>query len=135
MAMNFTLLKKRITPLYQIALCLVIGWVGMAVCQFINHEPAAEYFAAMVAIIFFVLINTVGSLAYPSFLRYTMPSFYLYLLLIAILFFSAKQISGISIWDLSIYRMMITSVSIFYFMAGALVRIMRVIYEAADSGF
>lgn len=135
MEINFTLLKKRITPLYQLALCLLIGWVGMLLCRFVHHEPAAEYFAAIIAIIFYVLINTIVSLAYTSFLRYTMPSFYLYILLIAILFFTAKQLSGISIWTLSIYKMMVFSISIFYFVVGGMVRIIRVIYEAADSGF
>lgn len=132
---NFTLLKKRITPLYQLAVAIIIGWAGMLVCRFVHHEPAAEYFAAMVAIIFYVIMNTIVSLAYTSFLRYTMPSFYIYILLVAVLFFTAKQLSGISIWTLSIYKMMLVSVSIFYFMVGVMVRVIRVIYEAAESGF
>ncbi len=107
----------------------------MLVCRFVHHEPAAEYFAAMLAIIFYVIMNTIVSLAYTSFLRYTMPSFYIYILLVAVLFFTAKQSSGISIWTLSIYKMMLVSVSIFYFMVGVMVRVIRVIYEAAESGF
>lgn len=107
----------------------------MLICRFVHHEPAAEYFAALVAIIFYVIINTIVSLAYTSFLRYTMPSFYIYILLVAILFFTAKQLSGISIWTLSIYKMMLVSVSIFYFMVGVMVRVIRVIYEAAEKGF
>lgn len=132
MELNFTLLKHRATPLYQLALALVVGWGGMVICKLVHAESGMEYFAAMVAIILFVLINTVVSLAYSSYLRYTLPSYYIYVALIVMLFLSAKLFSGISIWTLPIYRNMVTSVSIFYLVVSTLVRVIRIIYEAAE---
>jgi hypothetical protein len=61
-----------------------------------------------------------------------MPSFYIYIALVIVLFLSAKFFSGISIWTLSIYRNMLTSVSIFYLIISVLVRGLRLIYEAAE---
>src|SRR5690349_21271864 len=131
MELNFTLLKHRATPFYQVALALVVGLGGMVICKVIHAESGSEYFAAMVAIILFVLINTVVSIAYSSYFRYTVPSYYIYVGLVAVLFLSAKLFSGISIWTLPIYRNMITSVSIFYLIVSTLVRLLRLIYEAA----
>ncbi len=132
MELNFTLLKHRATPLYQLALALVVGLGGMVICKMIPAESGTEYFAAMVAIILYVLINTVVSLAYTSYFRYTIPSYYVYITLVVILFLSAKLFSGISIWTLPIYRNMVTSVSIFYLVVSTLVRVLRLIYEAAE---
>ncbi|MES2622374.1 MAG: hypothetical protein V4615_16095 [Bacteroidota bacterium] len=132
MELNFTLLKQRATPLYQLALALAIGLGGMVVSKMVHAESGTEYFAAMVAIILYVLINTVVSLAYTSYFRYTIPSYYVYVALVVILFLSAKLFSGISIWTLPIYRDMVTSVSIFYLVVSTLVRVIRLIYEAAE---
>ena len=100
----------------------------MGICKVMNLQNGAEYFAAFIAIILFCLINIVVSLAYDSYLRYTVPCYYLYILLVVILFLSAKFLSGISIWSLYEYRMMLISISIFYFMASSMVRIVRVIF-------
>jgi hypothetical protein len=132
MELNFTLLKHKATPLYQFALALIVGLTGMLTCKVVEVKPGTEYFAAMIAIILYTLLNTVISVAYRSFLRYTMPSFYIYIALVVILFLSAKLFSGISIWTLSIYRNMLTSVSLFYLIISILVRGLRFIYEAAE---
>jgi hypothetical protein len=133
MEINFTLLKHKATPIYQFILALVVGLSGMFICRFVHVEPGTEYFAAMVGIILYSILNTVISVAYSSFLRYTMPSFYIYIALVAVLFLSAKMFSGISIWTLPIYRNMVTSVSLFYLIIGILVRALRLIYEAAEN--
>lgn len=133
--MNFTIVKKRATPLIQFIAALLVGWSGMAICKLLHLHNAEEYFAAFIAILFFCLINVVVSLAYDSYLRYTIPGYYLYVLLAAILLLSAKFISGISIWSLTEYRMMLVSISIFYLMASNLVRVMRLIYDAAEKEF
>ncbi len=131
---TFTIVKKRASPLIQVVFALVIGWTGMGICRLLHTHNGEEYFAAFIALILFSIINIVVSLAYESFLRYTMPSFYLYILLVAALFLSAKFLSGFSIWNLYEYRMMLISLSIFYFMASSMVRIIRVIYEASKNG-
>ena len=133
--LTFTIVKKRASPLVQLAVALLIGFIGMGICGLLHTNGSEEYFAAIVAVIFFCLINIVVSLAYESFLRYTIPSFYLYILLVAILFFTAKQLSGYSIWKLYEYKMMTTSVSLFYFIASVMVRAIRLIYEASSKGF
>ena len=125
---NFAIVKKWASPLIQFSVALIIAWVGMGICKVMNLQNGAEYFAAFIAIILFCLINIVVSLAYDSYLRYTVPCYYLYILLVVILFLSAKFLSGISIWSLYEYRMMLISISIFYFMASSMVRIVRVIF-------
>lgn len=132
MELNFTFFKRNATPFYQFAFALIVGIGGMLLCCALHTEKSTEYFAAMVGIILFTIVNTVVSIAHTSFLRYTMPSFYIYIALVAMLFLSAKFFSGISIWTLPIYRNMLTSVSIFYLIISVLVRVLRLIYEMAE---
>lgn len=134
MAMTFTFVRKRATPVVQTVIAFLIGISGMLICKSLGIEGASEYFCAYIALIFYCLINIVVSLAYENFLRYTMPSLYLYILLAVSLLLSAKLFSGISIWTLYEYRMMIIPISVFYFMASIFVRGIRFIYEAAEKG-
>lgn len=134
MQLGFTLIKRKATPLIQVAMCLVLGWVGMAGIHFLHVANAAEYYVAYVAIIFYCIMNTVISISAASFLRYTIPSWYLYILLVVLLLLSAKFLSGISIWDLWEFRMMLLSITIFYFVVSTMVRAIRFIYEVAESG-
>ncbi|MBK8657366.1 MAG: hypothetical protein IPN22_00415 [Bacteroidetes bacterium] len=134
MEITFTLVQKRITPLNQTFFALLVGLLGMLTCRFFHLPTASEYFAAHIAIIFFCLLNIVVSLAHSSFLRYTMPSFYLFIVLVAVLLLLAKFFSGISIWTLNEYRMMLIPIGIFYFMASLFSRGIRFIYEAAERG-
>lgn len=133
MAVNLTIAKQKATPINQALAALVIGLLGMALCKLLQIEGSYLYFAAMVGIILFTIINTVVSLNHANFLRYTVPSYYVYVVLVALLFLAAKGLSGISIWSLPIYRMMITSITIFFFISSTLVRIIRLIYEMAES--
>ena len=132
---NFTLVNQRANKTAQFAVSLTIGWLGMIVCKLSHANPGKEYFAGLIGIIFYAIINTVISLAHKSFFRYTLPSYYLYLFLVAILFLSAKFLSGISIWNLEEYRMMILSISVFYFIVSVAVRAIKYIYEAAEEDF
>ncbi len=132
---NFTIVKKRASPLVQFALAVLIGWAGMGICRLLHLEKGTEYFAAFIAIILFCLINVVVSLAYESFLRYTVLCWYLYILLVGLLLLSAKFSSGISIWNLYEFRMMLISVSLFYLLSSTMVRGIRLIYSAAEQGF
>ena len=133
-ANSFTI-KKYASPLIQFGISVLIGWVGIAVCKLLHLQQGAEYFAAFFAIILFCLASIVISLAYESYLRYTVPGWYLYMLLVGILLLSAKFASGISIWSLYEFRMMLISISLFYLLASTMVRGIRLIYSAAESGF
>ena len=128
---NFTLAKHRIGPLTQVAIALGLGWGGMLVCKLFNLAGAAPYFAAFIAIIFYALLNTVVSLAHASFFKYTVPSYYTFIGLLVVLLLTARYISGISIWKLEEYRMMVLSIVLFYAIASILVRAVKLIYEAA----
>jgi hypothetical protein len=128
---NFTLAKHRISPFMQVGIALGLGWLGMLICMVFHIAGASEYFAAFIAIIFYCLLNTVVSIAHPSFFRYTVPSYYLFIGLLIVLLLSARYTSGISIWNLEAYRMMLLSIVIFYAVASILVRAVRYIYEAA----
>ena len=132
---TFTIIKKRASPLIQFGFALSIGWAGIIICKLLQLHDAQEYFAALIALILFCLINVVVSLAYESYMRYTVPGYYLYILLVVILFLTAKFSSGISIWNLREYRMMLVSLSLFYLLASTMVRGIRLIIEAAESGF
>lgn len=132
---NFTLAKHRISPYMQLGLALGIGWLGMLVCKVMHIPGAGEYFAAFIAIVFYCLLNTVVSLAHPSFFRYTVPSYYLFILLLVLLLLSARYTSGISIWNLEAYRMMLLSIVLFYAIASILVRALRFMYEQAQNDF
>src|ERR1700761_6030848 len=112
--LNFTIAKKRFTLPLQFVVALLIGWVGMLICKFITGHPGKQFFAALIALIFYTIFNTIISLANDSYLRYTLPSYYIYIALVIILFLSARYLSGISIWTLHEYRMMMISLSIFY---------------------
>jgi hypothetical protein len=133
--LTFAIVKKRVSPLIQFAVALTIGLAGIAICRLLHTQSAEEYLAAFIGIIFFCLISIVVSLANESFLRYTMPCFYLYILLVGVLFLTAKHFSGVSIWKLYEYRNMLISLSLFYFVASCMVRIIRGIYELSKSGF
>ena len=130
---NFTLINHRVNPYIQVGIALAIGWIGMLICKLGNIPNASEYFAALIAIVFFCLLNTVVSLSHPSFLRYTVPSYYMFILLLAVLLLSARYTSGTSIWDLEIYRMMLLPIVLFYAIASLLVRGLRLLYEAAQN--
>jgi hypothetical protein len=110
---------------------LGIGWLGMLICKLFHIPGSPEYFAAFIAIIFYCLLNTVVSLAHPSFFRYTIPSYYLFIGLLIVLLLSARYTSGVSIWTLEEYRMMLLSIVVFYVMASILVRVVRYIYDMA----
>jgi hypothetical protein len=130
---KFTLVKRKASPVVQVVIALAIGWTGMLACKIFQLENSRAYFAAFVGIIFFCLINTVVSIAYNSFLRYTVISYYIYIGLVVVLLLSAKLFSGISIWKLESYRNMLVSISIFYLIASLMVRGIRYIYEIAES--
>lgn len=132
---NFTFIQRKATIGVQAAAALFIAFTGMGVCKLMELQPATEYFAALVGIIFYTLFNTIISIAHESFFKYTVPSFYMYAGLLVVLLLSSKFISGISIWDLYEYRNMVISISLFYFIISTLVRAVRFIYEMAESGF
>lgn len=131
--MNFTIVQRKATPLVQLAVALAIGWAGMAVVKLIHSPAGTEYFAAFLGIIFFTIINTVVSIANRSWIQYTLPSYGWYAIMVAVLFLSAKYLSGISIWNLWEYRMMLTSITLFYFVISTLVRAVRFILDMAES--
>lgn len=132
MDINFTLVQRKVNPLVQAGMGLLIGWAGMGIVKLTHQEPGTEYFAAFVAIIFFCLINTIVSLAHESYIRYTLPSYWLYILMVVLLLLSAKGLSHVSIWTVWEYRMMLLSISIFYVIVSTLIRGMRFIFEMAE---
>ncbi|MFN8298714.1 MAG: hypothetical protein U0T75_06375 [Chitinophagales bacterium] len=133
--MDFTIVRQRLTPLMQLVVALIVGWAGMLISKFTHQEVSTPYFAAFIGIIFFTIMNTVVSLANPSFVKYTVVSYGVYILLLALLLLSAKFVSGISIWDLWIYRMMTTSVTMFYVIVSILIRAVRFLFDIAQEDF
>ena len=129
---NFTIINKRATPLVQFIVCLLIGWLSIGVVRLLHFGSGTEYLASFLGIILFTIINTIVSIASDSYLKYTLPSYGFYIALVAVLFLTAKYVSGISIWNLWEYRMMFTSITMFYFIISTLVRAVRFLFDAAS---
>lgn len=113
----------------QVALAVAIGLVGMLTAHYGNFEKGTEYFAVLVAMIFYVLTNSIASISEGSIYKYTLPSIYSYIAFSAALLLLAKFMSGISIWNLWEYRMMVVSLTFFYFVLSFLVRVIRFVLE------
>lgn len=135
MPLDFTIAHKKFTPWRQVAATIIIALLGMLVVKFSTLPAEYEYFVVMVSLVFFSIFNTIISLANPSFFRYTVPSWYLYIAMAAVLLLTAKLLSGISLWDLWAYRNMLLSLTVFYFIISLLVRVIRGIYELGEKGF
>ena len=131
---NFAIARTRATPLIQAGFTLLLGWLGIGACRLFKAEPGTEYIIVFSIIVFYCMLNAIVSLAYESFLRYTMPSIYLDVAIVAILLLSVKQVTGLSIWSQPEYKMMLTSISLFYVLISFFVRFIRLMYEAASSG-
>ncbi|MBL7776666.1 MAG: hypothetical protein JNK66_00065 [Chitinophagales bacterium] len=113
----------------QVVLAVAIGLVGMLTAHYGNFENGTEYFAVLVAMIFYVLTNSIVSISESSIYKYTLPSIYSYIAFSAALLLLAKFMSGISIWNLWEYRMMVVSLTFFYFVLSFLVRVIRFVLE------
>lgn len=135
MPFNFTIVQQKVTPVVQSVTALVIGIAGMLLVKALSLHGSHVYFAAFIALVFFTIFNTIASLGNSSFFRYTVPSYYLYAGMVVILLLCARFLSGISIWNLWEYRMMLFSLTIFYFMVSVLVRAIRAIYELGEKGY
>jgi hypothetical protein len=130
--MTSAFLATKFSPLKQALFCLVFGLIAMLLFHFFLAGTAHEFSAALTAIILFTIMNSFISIFNPTFLKYTWPSYGLFTLLLIVLLLSARVLSGISIWKLVEYRMMVTSIIIFYLVASVLVRIIRMMWEFAE---
>jgi hypothetical protein len=88
--------------------------------------------AAFTGIVLYSLLNSIISVFHESFVKYTWPSWIIFTVLLVVLLLSARFISGISIWTLNEYRMMLGSIVAFYIITSLLVRLIRAIWEFAE---
>ena len=133
--LDLTKVQQQLSLPKQVMLAALVAYLGMAICQLANLVNGQEYMAAFIGVIFFTVMNTVLSLAHTSYSQYTLPSYGYYLVMTAVLLLSAKFLSGISIWDLWEYRMMLISITLFYFVVSSFVRVIRFILEFAQSDY
>jgi hypothetical protein len=125
-------IANRFSPLRQALACAILSWVGMIICHFIFRGDSFEFMAAFTGIVLFCLMNSVVSVFHETFIKYTWPSWMIFIGLLAVLLLSARFLSGISIWALREYRMMLGSIVAFYVISSILVRIIRSIWEFAE---
>ncbi len=125
-------ISNKLTPIKQVAFSSAIAIVGMLFCRLFFTGGGIEYSAAFIGIVFFIVVNCAMSIFHTEFIKYTLPSYGLFIVMVAVLLLTAKLLSGISIWNLSEYRFMLTSVTIFYLVASMLVRVIRAIYDFAE---
>jgi hypothetical protein len=120
------------SPLRQAVACAAISLIGMIICHFVFRGDSFEFMAAFTGIVFFSVMNSVISVFHETFIKYTWPSWMLFIGLLVVLLLSARLISGISIWSLREYRMMLGSIVAFYIITSLMVRLIRVIWEFAE---
>ena len=125
-------IANQFSPLRQALACATLSIVGMIVCHFIFRGDSFEFMAAFTGIVLFSIINSVVSVFHESFIKYTWPSWMLFIALLVVLLLTARLISGVSIWALREYRMMLGSILVFYVMTSLLVRLVRAIWEFAE---
>ena len=129
--LSFSTLKDA-SPLRQAVISAIIALACMLLSKLFLPNEGFEFAGAFVGIVFFCLMNSVISIFNEHFTKYTLPSYGVFIGLTAILLLTAKLISGISIWQLKEYRMMLTSITLFYFVVSLLVRLIRAIYIFAE---
>ena len=106
--------------------------IKMVLCHFIFRGDSFEFMAAFVGIVLYSIMNAVVSIFHETFMKYTWPSWMLFIALLVVLLLSARFISGVSIWALREYRMMLGSIVVFYIIASLMVRLIRAIWEFAE---
>lgn len=132
--MEITLVQQKATPLAQFLTALFVSMVGIALAHlYYGNAEGYEFMGAFVGVIFFAIVNTVVSVFNETFVKYTLPSYGFYVLLLVIVLLSARYLSGKSIWLFGEYQMMTTSVTMFYVIGSLLVRVMRTVLEIAES--
>jgi len=125
-------LAAKASPLRQAMACAALSLVGMIICHFAFSGDSFEFMAAFTGIVLYCLVNTVVSVFHTSFAKYTWPSWAIFVGLLVVLLLSARLMSGISIWKLPEYRMMLGSIVAFYIITSVLVRVVRAIWEFAE---
>jgi hypothetical protein len=123
---------NRFSPLRQALACAGISLLGMVFCHFIFRGDTFEFMAAFTGIVLFSIMNSVVSVMHESFVKYTWPSWMIFSGMLIVLLLSARLISGVSIWRLREYRMMLGSIVVFYIITSLLVRLIRTIWEFAE---
>ncbi|MBS1623989.1 MAG: hypothetical protein JSS76_04735 [Bacteroidetes bacterium] len=126
-------ISSRVTPQRQALTCLGLSLIAMVICHFAFAGTATEFLAAFSGIMFYSLMNPVLSIFHESFVKYTWPSWLYYIGLLILLLLAARYISGTSIWALPEYRMMLGSIVAFYLITSIMVRVIRAIWEFAES--
>ena len=125
-------IANQFSPLRQALACAGLSLVGMIICHFIFRGDSFEFMAAFTGIVLYCLVNSVVSVFHETFMKYTWPSWMIFIGLLVVLLLLARLISGVSIWSLREYRMMLGSIVVFYVISSLLVRLVRAIWEFAE---
>lgn len=122
----------KISPFRQALACAALSVTGMVICHFLFIGGAYEFMAAFTGIVLFSIMNSVVSVFHETFVKYTWPSWLIFIALLVILLLCARFISGSSIREHREYVMMLSSIVAFYIISSLLVRIVRAIWEFAE---
>ena len=125
-------LVSKFSPFMQALACAGLSLLGMVFCHFIFRGGTFEFMAAFTGIVLFSLLNSILSVFHETFMKYTGPSWLIFIGLIIVLLICARYISGVTIWSLNEYRMMLVSIVAFYVITSLLVRVIRAIWEFAE---
>jgi len=125
-------IANRFSPLKQALACSALSLVGMIICHFVFMVDSFYFMASFTVIVLFCIMNAVVSVFHETFMKYTWPSWMIFIGLLVVLLLLARLISGVSIWSLREYRMMLGSIVVFYVISSLLVRLVRAIWEFAE---
>ena len=123
---------SKISPFRQALACAALSVAGMVICHFLFKGAAYEFMSAFTGIVLFTIMNSVVSVFHETFIKYTWPSWLIFVVLLIVLLLSARFISGSSIREHREYVMMLGSIVAFYIITSILVRIVRAIWEFAE---
>ena len=123
---------NKFSPFKQALACAALSLAGMVLCHFIFRGGTFEFMAAFTGIVLYSLLNSIISVFHETFMKYTWPSWIIFIGLIIVLLFCARYISGVTIWSLNEYRMMLVSIVAFYIITSLMVRVIRGIWEFAE---
>jgi hypothetical protein len=123
---------KSVTPVKQALFGLALGLVGMTIAHFAVKGEGYEFIAAFIGLLMFIVINAFASITGEGFIKYTLPSFGIYIVLLAALMFLARLISGTSIFEYYPYQMMVVAFSGFYIIATIIARLIKALYEFSN---
>lgn len=120
-------------PHFQAFIAYGLGLLLIIASGFFGKKMGHEFEGAFSAMVMYILVNVMISIYQPFFMKYTLPSWGIYILLTALLLLTAKFFSGQSIRDYFEFVDMLASITAFYIIASLAIRVIKNIWDFLES--